>query len=217
MARNRGRSWPFPYTCTCPRVTWQAVETNNTKKDTRADLAAVNEENAGACADYNFHPKVSSFLSTWSIRNIGSSPHPPPHSPEPSADAPPSPDAALPLKQDPASATQVSSSGNLQDSSNTPSPTPQRTRAASGRSRSSSRPASMVQTYQPPLMEVANDTPPELQPIFTFLNSHSNKLYQEGYFLKLHDLDTKGKPSKDRAWQECFAVRFPENYARERK
>lgn len=54
-------------------------------------------------------------------------------------------------------------------------------------------------------MEVANDTPPELQPIFTFLNSHSNKLYQEGYFLKLHDLDTRGRPSKDRAWQECFA------------
>jgi CCR4-NOT transcriptional complex subunit CAF120 len=55
-------------------------------------------------------------------------------------------------------------------------------------------------------MEVANDTPPELQPIFTFLNSHSNKLYQEGYFLKLHDLDGRGRPSANRAWQECFAV-----------
>jgi CCR4-NOT transcriptional complex subunit CAF120 len=64
----------------------------------------------------------------------------------------------------------------------------------------------MVQTYQPPLMEVANDTPPELQPVFTFLNSHSNKLYQEGYFLKLHDLDARGRPSGDRNWQECFAV-----------
>ena len=82
----------------------------------------------------------------------------------------------------------------------------------------------MVQTYQPPLMEVAQDTlyvniqlskpsnmfeltviRPELQPIFTFLNSHSNKLYQEGYFLKLHDLDTRGRPSGDRTWQECFA------------
>jgi len=49
----------------------------------------------------------------------------------------------------------------------------------------------MVYTYQPPVMEVAGDTLPELQPIFTFLNSHSNKLYQEGYFLKLHDLDTR--------------------------
>lgn len=47
----------------------------------------------------------------------------------------------------------------------------------------------MVQTYHPPLMEVAHDTLPELQPIFTFLNAHSNKLYQEGYFLKLNDLD----------------------------
>src|SRR4051812_36078261 len=66
------------------------------------------------------------------------------------------------------------------------SPSPARNRADS---RPSSRPLSMVQTYQPPLMEVAQDTLPELQPIFTFLNSHSNKLYQEGYFLKLNDLD----------------------------
>lgn len=49
----------------------------------------------------------------------------------------------------------------------------------------------MVQTYQPSLMDVAQDTLPELQPIFTFLNSHQNKLYQEGYFLKLHDLDSR--------------------------
>lgn len=50
---------------------------------------------------------------------------------------------------------------------------------------------SMIQTYQPPLMEIAQDTIPELQPIFTFLNSHANKLYQEGYFLKLNDLDSR--------------------------
>ena len=50
---------------------------------------------------------------------------------------------------------------------------------------------SMVQTYQPPLMEIAQDTIPELQPIFSFLNSHANKLYQEGYFLKLNDLDIR--------------------------
>jgi len=54
-------------------------------------------------------------------------------------------------------------------------------------------------------MEVENDTPPELQPIFSYLNSHSNKLYQEGYFLKLHDLDSRGRPSPDRVWVECFA------------
>ena len=50
---------------------------------------------------------------------------------------------------------------------------------------------SMVQTYQPPLMEIGQDVIPELQPIFSFLNSHSNKLYQEGYFLKLNDLDSR--------------------------
>lgn len=49
----------------------------------------------------------------------------------------------------------------------------------------------MIGGYQPPLMEIAHDTIPELLPIFTFLNSHSNKLYQEGYFLKLNDLDTR--------------------------
>lgn len=62
------------------------------------------------------------------------------------------------------------------------SPQPTRTRG-----RASSRPMSMVHSFQPPLMDVNQDTLPELQPIFTFLNSHSNKLYQEGYFLKLDD------------------------------
>ncbi|KAF2970181.1 hypothetical protein GQX73_g3380 [Xylaria multiplex] len=73
------------------------------------------------------------------------------------------------------------------------------------RSRSSSRPLSMVQAYQPPRMDVNQDTIPELQPIFTFLNSHANKLYQEGYFLKLDDQNTQGKPNPDRTWTECFA------------
>jgi CCR4-NOT transcriptional complex subunit CAF120 len=57
--------------------------------------------------------------------------------------------------------------------------------------RVSSRPMSMVQTYQPPLMELTQDTLPELQPIFSYLNSHSNKLYQEGYFLKLDDQNSR--------------------------
>ncbi|KAH8657422.1 hypothetical protein BGZ60DRAFT_415873 [Tricladium varicosporioides] len=70
---------------------------------------------------------------------------------------------------------------------------------------SSSRPMSMVQTYQPPLMDVSQDTLPELQPIFTFLNSHANKLYQEGYFLKLDDQNTHGRANADRTWTECFA------------
>jgi CCR4-NOT transcriptional complex subunit CAF120 len=147
---------------------------------------------------------VSSFLSQWS------------HSPSSPVDAssPQQEANVVPNKLDDSASQQtfvntpLSSSANLHDFSNQTSPSPntaQRTRAASG-SRPSSRPASMVQTYQPPLMEVANDTPPELQPIFTFLNSHSNKLYQEGYFLKLHDLDGRGRPSANRTWQECFAV-----------
>lgn len=74
-------------------------------------------------------------------------------------------------------------------------------------------------------MDINEDTIPELQPIFSFLNSHSNKLYQEGYFLKLDDQNTRkspsralirlsptfltssaeGKPNSDRTWTECFA------------
>jgi CCR4-NOT transcriptional complex subunit CAF120 len=54
-----------------------------------------------------------------------------------------------------------------------------------------SRPISMVSTYQAPLMEVNQNTLPELQPIFTYLNSHANKLYQEGYFLKLDDQNSR--------------------------
>lgn len=74
-----------------------------------------------------------------------------------------------------------------------------------GRSRANSRPLSMVQTYTPSIMDINEDTIPELQPIFTFLNNHSNKLYQEGYFLKLDDQNSQGRPNPDRTWTECFA------------
>ncbi|EQL03683.1 PH domain protein [Ophiocordyceps sinensis CO18] len=85
------------------------------------------------------------------------------------------------------------------------SPRNSNSNSPSQRPRSTSRPMSMVQTYQPPLMDINEDTIPELQPIFTFLNSHSNKLYGEGYFLKLDDQNSQGKPNPDRTWTECFA------------
>lgn len=72
------------------------------------------------------------------------------------------------------------------------------------RSRAGSRPLSISAGYVGPQMET-HDTLPELLPIFNCLNSHSNKLYQEGYFLKLNDLDTQGRPYHDRSWTECFA------------
>jgi len=62
-----------------------------------------------------------------------------------------------------------------------------------GYNKRSSRPLSLVQTHRPHMMDVNADTPPELQPIFSFLNAHSNKLYQEGYFLKLDDQDLSKK------------------------
>lgn len=64
-------------------------------------------------------------------------------------------------------------------------------RSRNSPSRNSARPMSMIQTYQPMVMEVNQDTIPELQPIFSLLNSHSNKLYHEGYFLKLDDQNTR--------------------------
>lgn len=49
----------------------------------------------------------------------------------------------------------------------------------------------MIAGYQAPTMDINEDTIPELQPIFSFLNTHGNKLYQEGYFLKLDDQNTR--------------------------
>ena len=80
-----------------------------------------------------------------------------------------------------ASSSQLLSSSPSREAANNSTPPATRTE------RSSSRPTSMI--YQPPLMDTVRDTPPELLPIFTFLNSHANKLFQEGYFLKLNDLD----------------------------
>lgn len=102
--------------------------------------------------------------------------------------APPPPQIAPRQETDvrtPASADNSIPSSPAQDTFNTE----QTVTVARTRARADSRPTSIFQAYQPPMMEVAKDTLPELQPIFSFLNSHSNKLYQEGYFLKLNDLD----------------------------
>ena len=106
----------------------------------------------------------------------------PPRSPTP-ASSPSNPPASTAREEVYSSSSPQHLAGPARDS-----PPPARTKIERS---SSSRPMSMIQTYQPPLMEIAQDTIPELQPIFTFLNSHSNKLYQEGYFLKLHDLDSR--------------------------
>lgn len=46
-------------------------------------------------------------------------------------------------------------------------------------------------------MDIGQDTIPELLPIFSFLNHHGNKLYQEGYFLKLDDQNTRASHPTD--------------------
>ncbi|KAK9849830.1 hypothetical protein MYU51_012951 [Penicillium brevicompactum] len=88
----------------------------------------------------------------------------------------------------------------------TPSPPTELSPVSAGpREGNGSRPASMSFSRNPPLMQQAGDTPPELSPIFSFLNIHTNKVYQEGYFLKLNDLDTHGRACGDRQWLECYA------------
>lgn len=138
-------------------------------------------------------PRVLSFMSQWGG---------PPRSKTPAIDAPSSPKhSSTPDKSSPI--TPPSTDSQTLDNFNSSSPTPaQRSRSDS---RPSSRPVSMLQSHQPPVMDLHQDTLPELQRIFTYLNSHSNKLYQEGYFLKLHDLDGRGRPSPDRNWTEVFA------------
>lgn len=72
-------------------------------------------------------------------------------------------------------------------------------------SRNGHTPSRPLPNAQPPLLNVTHETPPELQPIFTFLSNHSKKLYTEGYFLKLTDLNPDGKPHTSRQWMECYA------------
>jgi CCR4-NOT transcriptional complex subunit CAF120 len=126
---------------------------------------------------------VLSFMSQW-----GGAPqqkNPP--------SGPASPTTQSPSRPPPAA--QLAHSATALDEYNTGRASPAPSQRVRSDSRASTRPMSMLQTYQPPMMEVGQDTLPELQRIFTFLNSHSNKLYQEGYFLKFHDTDTRTLPT----------------------
>lgn len=124
-------------------------------------------------------------MSQFSAGNKSPSP-PPSTSPSDSAFPPVKPASTVPFPdyRRPVTPPERSDYGS-------PVNSPPRNSPPQQRQRSSSRPLSMVQTYQPPVMDINEDTIPELQPIFSFLNSHSNKLYQEGYFLKLDDQNTR--------------------------
>jgi CCR4-NOT transcriptional complex subunit CAF120 len=132
---------------------------------------------------------VLSFMSQWGGSNQNTLQKNPPSaapSPGPASPAPPSPSTKQPV-----TSANFAQSATALDSYNNERPPSRATQRERSDSRASVRPMSMIQTYQPPVMEVSQDTLPELQRIFTFLNSHSNKLYQEGYFLKFHDTDTR--------------------------
>jgi CCR4-NOT transcriptional complex subunit CAF120 len=142
---------------------------------------------------------VLSFMSQW-----GGGAHLQKQPPSNTA----SPAPASPTKQ-PSTNTWAQSAtalDNYNSGRNSPAPGHQRARSDS---RPSSRPMSMIQTYQPPVMDIGADTLPELHRIFTFLNSHSNKLYQEGYFLKFHDTDTRTSSAKRTRSVTLTACRWP--------
>ena len=107
--------------------------------------------------------------------------------PNTSNDAPPSPTSSGRPRQGTFTNITPSSSSHNVSKISTSSPNPPR---SNNETRTSSRPSSMIQAYQPLMMDVG-DTIPELLPVFTFLNNHSNKVYQEGYLLKLNDLDAR--------------------------
>jgi CCR4-NOT transcriptional complex subunit CAF120 len=134
-----------------------------------------------------------SFMTQWGTPSRSSTPDPKPQM----AEDPFSSHPARPARID---TSLASATNKAADASSSPSPTTQQRFRSDSRSElRSSRPMSMLYTHQPPIMDLAHDTLPELQPIFSFLNSHSNKLYQEGYFLKLHDLD-----SREHTQTKCF-------------
>ncbi|KAF2831081.1 hypothetical protein CC86DRAFT_134654 [Ophiobolus disseminans] len=151
--------------------------------------------------------RVLSFMSQWGGGAHLQKQQPPPSTSASSAPPSPSkqPTATASLPQSPSQSTFAQSATALDSYNEHASPSPGlRNRSDSRASRASSRPMSMIQTYQPPVMDIGADTLPELYRIFSFFNGHSNKLYQEGYFLKFHDTDSRGRPAPERKWQEYF-------------
>ena len=84
--------------------------------------------------------------------------------------------------------------------------------------------SALFPTHQVSLEEVEFESTPELEPIFSYLSTQANKLYYEGYLLRLNDLDISecavgsmayciyltdilvdGQKCRDRQWVECFA------------
>lgn len=100
------------------------------------------------------------------------------------------------------SVTPVQTPPEFDSSPDTPSPPPDFSPVGpSGSPRAGghgSRPASMVFSHNPPQMRQGGDTPAELLPIFSFINTHMNKVYHEGYFLKLNDLDSSRSSPRSR-------------------
>lgn len=48
--------------------------------------------------------------------------------------------------------------------------------------------------------------PNEMIPVLTLLASHGNRIYEEGYFMILSELNNEGEPIQDRKWTEVFGT-----------
>ncbi|KAG5359830.1 CCR4-NOT transcriptional complex subunit [Yarrowia sp. C11] len=53
-------------------------------------------------------------------------------------------------------------------------------------------------------LELDKDTPPEMIPILTLLAAQKERVYFEGYYMLLNDLNKDGKPVNDRKWVEVY-------------
>lgn len=63
----------------------------------------------------------------------------------------------------------------------------------------------------PDFPKLASDTdrdslPNEMIPVLTLLASHGNRIYEEGYFMILAELNNEGEPIHDRKWTEVFGT-----------
>lgn len=97
--------------------------------------------------------------------------------------------------------------------------------AKSTQPRQTQQPPSSQQSSSNSLADAVPKGSPELDPILTYIRNQANKLYQEGYFLRLNDLGNgmspitnslarlfsinanslkDGRPCSDRQWVECF-------------
>ncbi|AOW07553.1 hypothetical protein LXG23DRAFT_56921 [Yarrowia lipolytica] len=84
--------------------------------------------------------------------------------------------------------------------------TPMMAQVQNSRSSSPSSPQGRVRSGSAASLglELDKDTPPEMIPILTLLAAQKERVYFEGYYMLLNDLNKDGKPVNDRKWVEVY-------------